>query len=168
MKHISLVASAVIFLAGANTQAKILPYDETQSAVQEEINKGECSVEISIDGICQDIDALYAIIITSINDSNYSSANSALVPYKRMPCEMRLLLSTRKTINGIAYSSLLHEAAKGNNYAISAAIFQKASNVGNAEYLPFAKELANAVDSDGKKPVDYATNPQLISLLTTF
>lgn len=128
-----------------------------------------CKDSTHIEGVCTDIDQLYTLITSSKNDTNYNTINTLLNTYKTNACEMRLLLSTRKTINDVAYSSLLHEAAKNNHYAVSAAIFQKASFVGDQQtYTKFAKELANATDVNNKKPIDYTTNPQLISLLTQF
>lgn len=128
-----------------------------------------CNDSVDMQGVCTDIDLLYNLITSSKNDANYSNINNLLNVYKANPCEMRLLLSTRKTINDIAYSSLLHEAAKNNHVSVSAAIFQKASFVGDYQtYLKFAKELANATDVNNKKPIDYTTNQQLIDLLKRF
>ena len=128
-----------------------------------------CNDSNNIQGICTDIDQIYNLITSSKNDANYTVVNNLLNTYKSNACEMRLLLSTRKTINDISYSSLLHEAAKNNHVAVSAAIFQKASFVGDYQtYHKFAKEIANATDADNKKPIDYTTNPQLIELLTRF
>ena len=79
---------------------------------------------------------------------------------------MKLLLSARQTINGIAYTTPLHLVARGNNYGTAALVFQKASVL--PDYDLFAREMANALDADGNKPIDYATNPQLISLLSYF
>lgn len=168
MKKLTLSSSIFLLFAGLSSQAKTTDINETKTAVLEALENSECSLDISINGICQDINNLYNLVTSSINDSHYGSSNQILIPYKFQPCEMRLILSTRKTVSGIAYSSLLHEAAKGNNTGIAGNIFTKASYVGDQEYLPFAKELANAVDGNGKKPIDYTTNPQIISLLTYF
>lgn len=168
MKKTTCASLIFIAFAGLSIQARTTENNEIKMAVLEALQTSECSLDISINGVCQDINNIYNLVTSSINDSNFNASNQLLVPYKFQPCEMRLILSTRKTVSGIAYSSLLHEAAKGNNAAISANIFTKASYVGDQEYLPFAKELANAVDGNGKKPIDYTTNQQIINLLTYF
>ncbi len=126
----------------------------------------ECSDIITTLDFCSDVDALFNILRTSVNDSQKNAANNIMIPYKNTPCLMKLLLSARQTINGIAYTTPLHLVARGNNYGTAALVFQKASVL--PDYDLFAREMANALDADGNKPIDYATNPQLISLLSYF
>ncbi len=126
------------------------------------------SADVSAAALCPDVDTLFEVIKNSVDDSLYSSANQIMIPYKTKPCEMGLLLSARKIIGGVANTTPLHLAVKGNNYGITAIIFGKASFVGNDAYLPFARALANALDGNGKKAIQYTNNPEIINLLNYF
>ena len=140
---------------------------ESYSKESTEINPNdECSDPIITMDFCSDVENFFTLLNTSVNDSKQNAINSIMIPYKKTPCLMRLLLSARQTVNGRAYTTPLHLAAKGNNYGTAALIFQKASVL--PDYDLFAREMANAIDADGNKPIDYATNPQLISLLSYF
>lgn len=118
--------------------------------------------------LASDTDLLFSTIASSIDDSKYAETNSILIPYKKFPPQMRTLLSSVKVVDGVANSTPLHVAASASrdNYGISALIFQKASVVPN--YQAFARELANACDALGRKPIDVADDPDIINFLNNF
>ncbi len=115
-----------------------------------------------------DINLLFSTIGSSVEDSLYYKTNLIMIPYKRFPDQMRTLLSSVKAVDGVANTTPLHVAASASrdNYVISAIIFQKATMVPN--YPGFASDLANACDALGRKPIDVADDPDIISFLNSF
>lgn len=114
----------------------------------------------------EDIDTLFNLIQTSVDDSNFYDVNQLLIRYKRVPADMKSLLTAKKEINGIADTTPLHLAAQNGNYTITAIIFNKASVVPN--YPVFSRELGNALDGDGYKAIHYASTTQIYDFLTRF
>lgn len=115
-----------------------------------------------------DINDLFAQIQSSFQDSNYAAVNAILIPYKKSPDQMKLILSATKTINSITNTTPLHVAVQGDNLGITALIFQKASYVGKDQYPVFSRQLANALDGNNKKPINYTNDPDIISFLSNF
>lgn len=113
-----------------------------------------------------DINTLFNLIETSVNDSNYYDVNQLLIQYKKNPANMKLLLTATKVVNGIGNTTPLHVAARNGNYGITAVIFNKASVVPG--YQTFSHELANALDNDSKKAIHYASTPDIYNFLTFF
>lgn len=107
--------------------------------------------------IQNDITNLFNILQTSTDDSGYAAANSLLIAYKTIPVGMTLVLSARRTFNGVINSTPLHAAVRGSNAGITALLFQKASFVGSAYSPTLYSEMANAVDGMNKKPIDWTT-----------
>ncbi len=117
-------------------------------------------------GLPEDIDTLFNLIQTSVDDSNYYEVNQLLIPYKKVPSNMKLLLTATKVVDGIADTTPLHVAARNGNYGITAVIFNKASVVPN--YPVFSHELGNALDASGKKAIHYASTTNIYNFLTRF
>lgn len=113
-----------------------------------------------------DINTLFSLIETSVDDSNYLDVNNLLIPYKKNPTNMKLILTAVAVVGGVANTTPLHVAARNGNYAITALIFNKASFVPN--YQAFSHQLANALDANGKKPIFYASTPDIYNFLTYF
>lgn len=114
-----------------------------------------------------DIDTLFTLVKNSTNDSGFVAVNRFLIPFKKYPCQMRVLLSAVRTIDGVANTTPLHVAVQGNNLAIAAIFYQKASVLG-PDYDAFSHQMADAIDQDDKKPIDYTTNPAIIDFLDDF
>lgn len=167
MKGIFLIATATILLS-APSFSRSEPFRRT---LDDKSNNNECHLEEINDlALCPDNDTIFSLIGSSTEDSHFYEVNNLLIPYKQKPCEMRQILSGRKTINGVQNTTPLHLAVQGDNIGIAAIIFQKASFVnpnGNVSY-EFSRSLANAYDANGLKPIDYTTNPEMIDLLDNF
>ncbi|GEM_PF-4198673 len=103
------------------------------------------------------VDNFFTLLQASTDDSGYANVNSFLIPYKVKPAGMAILLSARRTIGGVANTTPAHIAVQGNNLAITAALFSKASYVGTEFNQYFYTLMANAVDGNNKKPIDYTT-----------
>lgn len=118
--------------------------------------------------LASDTALLFSTIEASVQDSLYAQANNIMIPYKKFPEQMRLLLSATKVVDGVASTTPLHVAASASrdNYGITGVIFQKASVVPN--YQAFARQLANACDALGRKPKDVADDPNIITFLNHF
>lgn len=116
--------------------------------------------------LASDIAALFAVLEANTDDS-YAQANAIMIPYKKNPQQMKLLLSAVQTVNGVANTTPLHVTAQKDNLAVAALIYQKASVLG-AEYQTFSRAMANAKDANGFKPIDYTNDPSFISFLSYF
>lgn len=117
-----------------------------------------------------DITNLFEAFRTSQGDSGFGTINSILIRYKSSKDDMKEVLRSRATFNGVANTTLLHAAVRGNNIGLTAIMFQKASILAG-EYQAFAREMANALDGNNLKPMDYAVqlnNQSIINVLRTF
>ena len=117
-----------------------------------------------------DISDLFNALQASQGDSGFSTINSILIRYKSSKDDMKQILRARATFNGVANTTPLHAVVRGNNIGLTAIMFQKASILAG-EYQAFAREMANALDGNNLKPMDYAVqlnNQSIINVLKTF
>lgn len=117
-----------------------------------------------------DISDLFNALQASQGDSGFGTINSILIRYKSSKDDMKQILRARATFNGVANTTPLHAVVRGNNIGLTAIMFQKASILAG-EYQAFAREMANALDGNNLKPMDYAVqlnNQSIINVLKTF
>ncbi len=166
MRGIFFIAGYIFMLQSFPSFTRVI--EEQGLFFSSELKDEICpSDEINSMALCPDIDTLFAMIGGSFQDSQFGPVNDLLIPYKKNLCDLRLLISSRRTINGVANTTPLHLAVQGDNLGISAIIFQKISVLG-PDFQDFSRSLANAYDGNGLRPIDYTTDPDFISFLDTF
>lgn len=112
-----------------------------------------------------DIDYLFFLLETSVNDSKFGEVNGLLLRYKRTPVELGQLLSATKVYNDIGNTTPLHLSAR-QNFGITVIILQKSAAVpweGDFRY-----QIANAIDNNENKPIDYAGSSFIFTVLNTY